>query len=178
LHSDGEDDGENCPPSLRPAASITASARRVALAPIEVPNNQATPARSSPTRRNFVAGLQSTTPWRPADLETLISALMASSSSPVKGGGLLDADEEDDRENGGGGGGSAKQQQLALALRPLLRKGGELTTHERQMTVEEWIYHNAGLAEQKLKRECEAMVAAFEREGMRAMSVLEGLVVE
>jgi hypothetical protein len=46
------------------------------------------------------------------------------------------------------------------------------------MTVEEWVYHNAGQAEQKLKGECEAMVSAFEREGGRAMRVLEGLVVD
>ncbi|KAK0715539.1 hypothetical protein B0H67DRAFT_537983 [Lasiosphaeris hirsuta] len=60
----------------------------------------------------------------------------------------------------------------------LLRKGGDLTSPEKHMTVEEWIYHNAGLAEQKLKHECETMVTAFEREGTRAMRVLEGLIVE
>lgn len=59
-----------------------------------------------------------------------------------------------------------------------LAEGGELTDEERNMTVEEWIYHNAGQAEQKLKYECETMVMAFEREGTRAMKVLEGLVVE
>jgi hypothetical protein len=60
----------------------------------------------------------------------------------------------------------------------LLGKGGELTSPEKGMTVEQWIYRNAGLAEGKLKGECEAMVTAFEREGGRAMSVLEGLVVD
>lgn len=55
---------------------------------------------------------------------------------------------------------------------------GELSSAERGMMVEEWIYHNAGQAELKLKSECEAMVSAFEREGTRAMRVLEGLVVE
>ena len=60
----------------------------------------------------------------------------------------------------------------------LLRKGGELTTPEKDMTVEEWIYYNAGLAEQKLKEECEAMVSSFEKEGTRAMRVLEGLIVD
>lgn len=57
-------------------------------------------------------------------------------------------------------------------------KGAELTSPEKNMTVEEWIYYNAGQAEQKLKYECEAMVTAFEKEGTRAMHVLEGLVVE
>lgn len=60
----------------------------------------------------------------------------------------------------------------------LLRKGGELSSPEKNMTVEEWIYYNAGLAEQKLKEECEAMVSSFEKEGTRAMRVLEGLVVD
>lgn len=60
----------------------------------------------------------------------------------------------------------------------LLRRGSDLTSPEKRMTVEEWIYHNAGLAEQKLKHECETMVSAFEREGSRAIRVLEGLVTE
>lgn len=57
-------------------------------------------------------------------------------------------------------------------------RGGGLSEREREMTVEEWIYHNAGRAEQKLKLECETMVMAFEREGTRAMGSLERLVVE
>ncbi|GAB1319572.1 BIR-domain-containing protein [Madurella fahalii] len=142
-------DAENRPPSSKAAASD--GSKRVALAPINV---TATPLRSSsPARRNnnynMIAGLQSTTPWRPADLDLLFSP----SSSDANG----------DKENG---------------VARLLRKGSELTSPERRMTVEEWIYHNAGLAEQKLKHECEAMVSAFEREGTRAIRVLEGLVVE
>lgn len=60
----------------------------------------------------------------------------------------------------------------------LLHKGSELTSPEKRMTVEEWIYHNASLAEQRLKRECEEMVSVFEKQGARAMQALEGLVVE
>ncbi len=56
--------------------------------------------------------------------------------------------------------------------------GVVLTSPEKRMTVEEWIYHNAGLAEQMLRGECEGMVEAFEREGGRARGVLEGLVVD
>jgi hypothetical protein len=73
--------------------------------------------------------------------------------------------------------GGADDKENAAVSR-LLRKGTELTSPEKRMTVEEWIYHNAGLAEQKLKHECEAMVATFEREGERALNVLEGLVVD
>ncbi|KAK4161029.1 hypothetical protein QBC43DRAFT_303266 [Cladorrhinum sp. PSN259] len=103
-----------------------------------------TPQRSSPSKRNAVAGLQSSTPWRPADLDLVFTPA-------------------ENRENG---------------VARLLHKAGDLTSPERSMTVEEWIYHNAGLAEQKLKSECEEMVSAFEREGTRAIGVLEGLIVE
>ncbi|KAL2134689.1 hypothetical protein VTI74DRAFT_11093 [Chaetomium olivicolor] len=154
-------DVENHPPSLQPAASLIPS-KRVVLAP--VPNHQQaqaqTPQRSSsPAKRNnnnVIAGLQSTAPWHPADLDVLFSSPSKSHAD----------DGKEDKENGG------------RAVARLLRKGSELTSPEKRMTVEEWIYHNAGLAEQKLKRECEAMVSAFEREGGRAMEVLEGLIVD
>ncbi len=60
----------------------------------------------------------------------------------------------------------------------LLQKGTDLATPEKRMTVEEWIYYNASQAEKRLKHECEAMVSSFEREGTRAMRVLEELVVD
>jgi hypothetical protein len=59
-----------------------------------------------------------------------------------------------------------------------LLKGAQLTSPEQKMTVEEWIYHNASLAEQRLKIECETIVSKFESEGGRAMRSLEELVVE
>ncbi len=59
-----------------------------------------------------------------------------------------------------------------------LTGGVELTTPEKRMSVEEWIYHHASQAEKRLKHQCEAMVSAFEREGTRAMRVLEELIVE
>lgn len=66
----------------------------------------------------------------------------------------------------------------AEVVKLLQRGGAELSTPERNMTVEEWIFYNAGLAEEMLGAECEAMVNRFEVEGGRAMGVLEGLVVE
>ncbi|KAI0133010.1 inhibitor of apoptosis domain-containing protein [Xylariales sp. AK1849] len=56
--------------------------------------------------------------------------------------------------------------------------GVQLSSPERTMTVEQWIHHNASLAEERLRGECEAMVTTFEGEGGRAMQCLEGLVVE
>jgi hypothetical protein len=54
-------------------------------------------------------------------------------------------------------------------------KNGGLTSPEKKMSVEEWILYNAGLAEEKLRVECEGMVGLFEREGGRAMRALEGV---
>jgi hypothetical protein len=52
---------------------------------------------------------------------------------------------------------------------------GDLTSPEKKMTVEEWIQWAAQHGESKLKRECERVVSWFEREGGRAMRVLEGV---
>ncbi|KAL4895793.1 hypothetical protein BDV59DRAFT_144371 [Aspergillus ambiguus] len=52
---------------------------------------------------------------------------------------------------------------------------GDLTSPEKKMSVEEWIQWNAKNGEQRLKRECERLVGQFEREGARAMRVLEGI---
>jgi len=133
-------DAENQPPSSRATASVRG--KRVALAPIT-----ATPARgASPSKRNVIAGLQSTTPWKAVDLDL------------VFGTPKIGADQENVPSR-------------------FLEKGSELTSPEKRMTVEEWIYYNAGQAEQKLKHECERLVSRFETEGTRAMTVLEGLIV-
>ncbi|KAM0325818.1 hypothetical protein ACHAQA_007120 [Verticillium albo-atrum] len=134
-------DAENQPPSARPA-----TVKRVALAPVA-----ATPMRvGSPSKRNVVAGLRSTTPWTAVDVDNILS-------SPQKGGSNTDKENGTDR---------------------FLARGAELTSPEKRMTVEEWIYHNAEQAEAKLKHECESMVSRFEREGTRAMGVLEGMIVD
>ncbi|RMJ25068.1 Chromosome segregation protein BIR1 [Aspergillus sp. HF37] len=52
---------------------------------------------------------------------------------------------------------------------------GELTSPEKRMTVEQWIYWNARQGEDKLKRETERLIGHFEREGDRAMRALEGI---
>ncbi|OAR00523.1 hypothetical protein LLEC1_03816 [Akanthomyces lecanii] len=131
-------DAENQPPSSRPSAS----AKRIALVPLA-----ATPSPMSPSKRNVIAGLQSTTPWSAANLDAIFG-------TPKAGA---------DKENG---------------VERLLRQGKDLSSPEKQMTVEEWIQFNAGEAEKKLKHECERMVSLFENEGTRAMNVLEGLAVE
>lgn len=72
----------------------------------------------------------------------------------------------------------SKDNNKENAVDRLLRMGGDLTSPEKKMTVEEWIYHNAGVAEAKLKHECESLVSRFETEGLRAAKVLEDLVVD
>ncbi|KAH6634843.1 hypothetical protein B0J18DRAFT_487007 [Chaetomium sp. MPI-SDFR-AT-0129] len=168
-------------PSLQPAASVIP--KRVALAPLHTAGSQ-TPQRNimgSPSKRNAVAGLQSSHPWHPADLDLIFS------SSPIKSPYSRNGDVRNDGYAMGYGKENTAQHahhkhtksaSSSKSVAALLRRGAELTSPEKKMTVEQWIYHNAGLAEQKLKRECEAMVAAFEAEGERAMTVLEGLVVE
>uniref|UniRef100_A0A093VFE6 Protein bir1 n=1 Tax=Talaromyces marneffei PM1 TaxID=1077442 RepID=A0A093VFE6_TALMA len=50
-----------------------------------------------------------------------------------------------------------------------------LTSPEKKMTVEEWVYFNAKNGEERLRRECEKLISIFEREGGRAMRTLEGI---
>jgi hypothetical protein len=58
-------DAENQPPSSKPAAS----AKRVALAPVD-----STPVRDSPSKRNVLAGLQSAVPWTSVDLDNVLGS--------------------------------------------------------------------------------------------------------
>lgn len=52
---------------------------------------------------------------------------------------------------------------------------GALTSLEKKLTVEEWIYQNARKGEEKLRDECERLVGRFEGEGVRALKSLEGI---
>ncbi|KAK2675660.1 hypothetical protein RAB80_007845 [Fusarium oxysporum f. sp. vasinfectum] len=133
-------DAENQPPSSR--LTTSSNPKRVALAPVN-----STPTRSSPSRRNVIAGLRSTAPWTELDLEAVFGTPRVNT----------------DKENG---------------VERYLKQGQTLTSPEKQMTVQEWIYYNASEAEKKLKYECESIVNRFESEGSKAMCVLEGLVVE
>ncbi|KAE8378407.1 hypothetical protein BDV26DRAFT_281076 [Aspergillus bertholletiae] len=52
---------------------------------------------------------------------------------------------------------------------------GDLSSPEKKMSVEEWIKWHSKDGEEKLRQECERLVGQFEREGARAMRVLEGI---
>ncbi|RCI10357.1 hypothetical protein L249_4377 [Ophiocordyceps polyrhachis-furcata BCC 54312] len=103
----------------------------------------------SPSKRNMLVGLQTSEPWTAASLDLL--AILEGMTPPPRNEG------SDDKEN---------------------PRAFHLSTPEKAMTVEEWIYFNAGQAEARLKHECEVMVSRFEREGTRAIRALEGLSVE
>ncbi|KAK5175708.1 uncharacterized protein LTR77_000847 [Saxophila tyrrhenica] len=54
---------------------------------------------------------------------------------------------------------------------------GTLTSPEKGLTVEGWIMRQAEKADEDLRRKCEEMVGVFEREGVRALGSLQGIVV-
>ncbi|KAK6440838.1 hypothetical protein LTR95_002939 [Oleoguttula sp. CCFEE 5521] len=59
----------------------------------------------------------------------------------------------------------------------LVAAAGGLDEREKGMTVEEWIYYRAEIGEAELKRRCDGMVEAFEREAGRGLEVLAGIRV-
>jgi len=62
------------------------------------------------------------------------------------------------------------ESEILLAL-----TGAKLSSEEQNMTVQEWIEFIAGQAEQGLRAESERVVSVFEKEGQRALGVLEGI---
>lgn len=50
-----------------------------------------------------------------------------------------------------------------------------ITSPEKRMNIEEWIFWNAEKGEEKLRNECERVVGIFEKEGGRAMQALNGI---
>ncbi|EFQ98560.1 hypothetical protein MGYG_01587 [Nannizzia gypsea CBS 118893] len=50
-----------------------------------------------------------------------------------------------------------------------------ITSPEKRMNIEEWVFWNAEKGEEKLRNECERVVGIFEREGGRAMQALNGI---
>jgi hypothetical protein len=141
-------DAENHPPSSKPSAAPKKTATPHSTTK-RIPLAATTPS-VSPSKRNVVAGLQSLHPWTAVDLETVFI------KSPSGVNGIGNATDIF--------GGAVDKIRNA-----------DLTSSEKKMTVEEWIHHNAHMAEEKLKNECERMVGTFESEGTRAMRALEGV---
>ncbi|KAI9651229.1 hypothetical protein NHQ30_001267 [Ciborinia camelliae] len=71
--------------------------------------------------------------------------------------------------------GDEQHEHFVTAMSKL--KTGILSKAESQMSVEQWIYHTAEVAQEKLREECERMVAAFEAEGLKALACLEAIEI-
>ncbi|QSZ32778.1 hypothetical protein DSL72_002357 [Monilinia vaccinii-corymbosi] len=71
--------------------------------------------------------------------------------------------------------GDEEHEHFVAAISKL--KTGILSQAESQMSVEEWIYHTAEVAHEKLREECERMVASFEAEGLKALACLESIQI-
>ncbi|KAG9247032.1 hypothetical protein BJ878DRAFT_415767 [Calycina marina] len=140
-------DEENHPPSSKAPATD-----RKTFTPhsttTRIPLAASTPTMS-PSKRNIIAGLQSTSPWTGADVDHVFM-------KPTK----------DDYSSPG---------KLFVFNAMDKAKAVALTIPEKSMTVEDWILHNAAMAEEKMRNECEGMVGIFESQGTRALRALEGI---
>ncbi|KXJ88209.1 hypothetical protein Micbo1qcDRAFT_197454 [Microdochium bolleyi] len=170
------DELSQTPATPRSKMPATARAKQATISPSQSPQSsdaENQPPSSKPSGTNeskrFALAPVPATPNRlsPSKMSPSKRHLMSGleSEKPWSAGDVEAIFEELEKENANG-------------TSNILQGGSDLTSPERHMTVEEWIYFNAGQAEQKLKYECEAVVSAFEREGARAMQTLEGLVVE
>jgi hypothetical protein len=138
-------EAENRPPSSRP---MDASSKAQAVRILLAASTPTT----SPSKRN-VGGLQSTFPWSAIDLEAVF---------------LKSPSGAEDKENDG-------PDRIGILDDAIEGLKGRLTSPEKKMTVEQWVKFNAQLGEERLRNECEKLVSVFEREGGRAMRVLEGI---
>ena len=64
---------------------------------------------------------------------------------------------------------SRKQDTLTAPVNAML------SSPQKKMTVEEWIYYNAQQGEERLRNECERLVGILEDQGVQAMLSLEGV---
>lgn len=143
-------DAENAPPSTRPPST------RPPLAPLSPAKSQITRVALAPGTPRAIplspskigGGLRSDIPWTSVDVEMVLTTTTAGA----------------DKEN-------------VDFLGALGAGNGDLTSPEKRMTVEEWINWNAQKAEEQLKAESERIVGVFEKEGGKALRVLEGIEV-
>jgi hypothetical protein len=140
-------DAENAPPSTRPPST------RPPLAPLSPSKNQI-------TRIGVAPGTPRAAPLSPSKTGGGLKSDVPWTSVDVETVFATSMPRaETGKENGFG------------AL------GGDLTSPEKKMTVEEWINWNARKAEEELRAESERVVGVFEKEGGRALRVLEGIEV-
>ncbi|CAK7273907.1 hypothetical protein SEPCBS119000_005899 [Sporothrix epigloea] len=149
-------DAENRPPSSRPATTSASKGKRVALTSLHIPAVLAAPSTPGGMKTPVRTG-------SPSKRSNTIGGLRSGISWSA-----IDVDTIFGINNESGND----------ILEKFLRKGTDLSTPEKAMTVEGFIFHNADQAERMLKEGCEAMVSVFEQQGTEAMRVLESLEVQ
>ncbi|TKX21861.1 inhibitor of apoptosis domain-containing protein [Elsinoe australis] len=138
------------PVNTAPPASLPApqlSPTKTTRVPLASQTPNRSPSKRSPTKLGY---LKTSTPWTATDIETIFFG------------------QENEGAAGGAGGGVARK---------LAELGGQLSSPEKKMTVEEWVRFQARKGEERLKEECERLVWLFEKEGTRALGVLGGVEV-
>lgn len=175
-------DAENIPPSSRPQGSARPALASVSpnKKAVRVPLAASTPT-ASPSKRNMLGGLKSAFPWNPTDLENVFVNSPSSKTlgrSSGFGFGNATSMTQQEKEN------LAALDEFAVEVEKngkvkldevVKRVKAALTSPEKKMTVEEWVYYNAKRGEERLRGECERLVGLFEKEGGRALQTLEGL---
>ncbi|MCJ1260825.1 hypothetical protein MMC22_000688 [Lobaria immixta] len=141
-------DAENQPPSSRPSATRPPLSVKSPLNKhtLQIRSAACTPTALPSKQSNL--RLQSAAPWVPADVEKLFLG------SPA-------ANEENDPFT------------VVAVIAQSVNES--LTSPEKKLSMEEWIYCKARQAEEKLRSDCERLVGKFEGEGVRALRTLEGI---
>lgn len=151
----GSDKENNPSSSFQPAPATASKAPALSATPAlttRIPLGPGTPNRLlSPSKRAFLSPtkqpLSKLTSTIPWSAIDLDTVLLASPQATTPGG---------------------------LSNR-LMEMTGALTSPEKKMSVEEWVRWRAERGEEELRRKCEELVGVFEREGVRALSVLGGV---
>ena len=148
-------DAENKPPP--PSSRALPAPPQPARVPLAAAEGRA--ANASPFKARALAKPAAAAAWEPADLENVFLA------SPVRARLALGAED-----------GFASLASDGAGLREVAgRVRVAMGERERAMSVEEWVRWNALRGEEELRRRCEEMVMVFEKEGNRAMAVIEGI---
>ncbi|KAG8629014.1 hypothetical protein KVT40_002879 [Elsinoe batatas] len=173
VRSQQSSDAENHPPSssARTSKRVSEVAAPIALPPApSPPPHAAAPAplpapQLSPVKTSRVP-LAAQTPNRSPSKHSPTKLGYLKARTPWSAIDIETIFPADGQENAG-----------TSAAEKLAELGGQLTSPEKKMTVEEWIRFQATRGEERLKEECERLVWLFEQEGTRAMGVLEGVEI-
>lgn len=128
--------------------------------PKKTPIKFGTP-KKTPSHLREVQGQESTTEWQPTDMDVFFA-----NQSDVRGFMneiVIDAGLDELTVTGN----TPEEIQVAVLA--------GLTDTEKGMTIEQWVLYNAKRGEEKLRQACEAQIAAFEKEGMRALEALRAI---